>query len=387
MDPATLEQSLPAFFGAFAGGVLTFASPCVLPLVPVYLGLLAGHVQQNEAPRPVVPALGFALGLGVVFVALGLAASGAAAVLARYGGWLSVGGGVLITVLGLQMLGVLRWSRLEQERRPFLERLPRVSGFGGGVLFGAAFGIGWTPCVGPLLGAVLTYAASSGADALRAGGLLAAYAAGLGLPLVGVAAVAPWALRALRRLNRYTPLVTRATGAVLVAAGLLLATDRLSWLTPPPDSVTTTATVVAGPGRADDAVACDDEGPGCAVAVENQEPASVADAVHALPPDGPVVLEFVGARCPTCARIAHVVEGAERACGAAPGAAVRRIVLEQPGGRALARLHRVNVVPTFLALDAAGRETWRHVGEIDGEALADAVGAVHRVECLPPVEG
>jgi cytochrome c-type biogenesis protein len=383
MESAALEF-LPAALGAFGGGVLTFASPCVLPLVPIYLGLLAGHVQQNETPRPVVPALGFVLGLGSVFVALGLVASGAARLLATHGQWLSVLGGGLIVLLGLQMLGLLRWSRLEQEHRPFLERLPKVSGFGGGLLFGAAFGVGWTPCVGPLLGAVLTYAAGSGADALEAGALLAAYAGGLGLPLVAVAAVAPRALRVLRRLHPYTPFVTRVTGGVLVAAGLLLATDRLGWLAPPVEGPSTPP---ATAGATATALACADDGPGCAVDGAALEPGADVDAVVVplVASGAPVMLEFVGARCPTCARIAHVVEGAERACGAAPGAAVRRIVLEQPGGRALARLHRVNVVPTFLALDADGRETWRHVGAIDGEALADAVGAVHRVECQPPV--
>jgi cytochrome c-type biogenesis protein len=340
-----MELSLLA---TFAAGLLTFASPCVLPL-PVYLGLLAG-----SGGRPVLAATGFAAGLSAVFVALGLAASAAASVLAEHRALLLAAGGAVLVLFGLKLLGLLRIPFLDREARPLLRRAPRAAGPIGGLVLGAAFGLGWTPCVGPVLGAVLTYAAGASAGPGEAAAYLLSYAAGLSLPLVAGSFAAPFANRLLARMRRFTPAFQRGTGALLVAAGVLLAMDRLD--------------LAAVPGG--EAAVC--EG-GCE--------ADVAAGVDASPLAGePRLVVFTSPTCAACERMRPVIAETERACDAAPGT-VRPIDLADEGGRALARRYAVRVVPTFLSLDANGEEVSRLVGEQRVASLARALEDVRADRC------
>jgi cytochrome c-type biogenesis protein len=224
--------------GVFAAGLLTFLSPCVLPLVPLYLALLAGASAREiragaRQGRLVATAVAFALGLAAVFVALGLAATAASRALSERRPALLAVGGVAIALLGLKQMGVLRLPFADRERRPLLERLRGGGSLGGAFAFGAAFALGWTPCVGPVLGAVLGYAASASSSPARGALLLGTYAAGLGAPLVAIAAMAPRALALLERVKPHLRKIELATGAVLVLFGALLATDRLSLVSMP----------------------------------------------------------------------------------------------------------------------------------------------------------
>lgn len=359
-----MELSVLAAFGA---GILTFASPCILPLVPVYLGLLAGTSSQ-EGGRPVPAAIGFALGLSAVFVALGMVASSAAALLAEYRVVLMIAGGVLIVLFGAKLLGIVRLPVLNQEARPLFHRLPAVGGPFGGLLLGAAFGLGWTPCVGPVLGAVLTYAASASQSPGEAAGYLSAYAAGLSLPLVAASFAAPLAERMLAKVRRYTPWVERATGAFLVVVGVLLATDNLAWLTPSAESA---ASSEASEELDPSALFCGDEG--CEA---NLGEGPVAGTLGGEPQ----MVVFTSPTCTVCARMKPVIAEAERRCHV-PAGTVRTIDLAAEGGRALARRYGVRVVPTFLSVDAEGEEVERLVGEQSPEALGRALSEVRAELC------
>lgn len=206
----------PSVTVAFLAGLISFLSPCVLPLVPSYLGVIGG------ARAPWVRALGFILGFGLVFIALGATASSLGAVLAPHKILLGRAAAVLIVFFGLVMLGVIRLPLLMRDTRA----LAGAGGYGP-VALGAAFAFGWSPCLGPALGSILGLAASSAS--LGTGvSLLGAYTLGLAVPFLLAALL--WDRLNLRRLNRYAGVFERVGGAVLVAVGVLMLTGQFTRL-------------------------------------------------------------------------------------------------------------------------------------------------------------
>jgi cytochrome c-type biogenesis protein len=218
---------------AFAVGFVSFVSPCVLPLVPGYLSAISGmslaEIQQGEKrlSRILMPAIVFCLSFTVVFVALGMTATGLGSTLQDGRGTLDKVAGVIIIALGVLFVITPFVPRLNREWRP--DVLMSRAGSGGPLIAGAAFAFAWTPCVGPTLGSILT--AASVQDTVGAGGiLLLFYSAGLAVPflLTAVAFTRAWgAFRWLR--DRYV-IVTAVSGAVLVAMGVLLLTGELTRL-------------------------------------------------------------------------------------------------------------------------------------------------------------
>lgn len=223
---------LPAMLIALAAGVLSFLSPCVLPIVPPYLAYMSGismgemRADGTAARRQVMlPALFFVLGLSTVFLLLGFAASVAGRYLLAYQDWLARGSGLVVIVFGLHFLRVFRI--------PFLDREVRMdAGDQGGSAFGAyllglAFAFGWTPCIGPQLGAILSLAASE-ASLTRGTTLLGVYAVGLGLPFLLAAAFIDRASGVLARMKRHMPVIERAMGVLLLIVGVALMTGSFS---------------------------------------------------------------------------------------------------------------------------------------------------------------
>jgi cytochrome c-type biogenesis protein len=215
---------------AFVAGVFSFTSPCCLPLVPIFLAHLAGvSVGETDgaARRPLVAhALAYVLGFSVVFVAAGVAL-GAAGSLVETASivddnriWLVRVGGALLILLGLHQLGLIELPYLGRERRFSPGGLPPQR-LASSFVIGVTFGAGWSPCVGPILGAILTMAAGQGESA-RAAGLLTAYAAGLGVPFVLTALAFGTAPGVLRSINRRLHAVTSVSGALMVATGAIL---------------------------------------------------------------------------------------------------------------------------------------------------------------------
>ena len=207
---------------AFVAGVLSISSPCVLPLLPVYLAHLAG-VGPTGAPlarRVVLPhALVFVLGFGVIFVLLGVSLGALGGVLLLYRDSLVRVGGAFMVVMGLHLTGLLRLPILERQHRLAIPGAGAYPGrLSSSFLIGVGFAAGWTPCVGPILGAIFTLAISA-ADPLRAGSLFAAYAAGLAIPFLAAAFMLG---RFDRRLARAGARLNLVSGAVLAAVGVLM---------------------------------------------------------------------------------------------------------------------------------------------------------------------
>jgi cytochrome c-type biogenesis protein len=215
---------------AFVGGLLSFLSPCVLPLVPSYLGFVTGftldemHVRRRLA---MAHAALFVVGFSLIFVLLGASATALGAALKFYKVWLMRIGGLLIIAFGLYCLGVIKLAFLEREQRVQLEEKPL--GFLGSILVGMAFGAGWSPCIGPILGGILTLAATE-ADLLRGTGLLLAYSAGLAVPFLIAAFAVERFLGWFRRFRRHLHLIQRVSGALLVVVGLLIVTGQFTRL-------------------------------------------------------------------------------------------------------------------------------------------------------------
>jgi cytochrome c-type biogenesis protein len=216
---------------AFAAGVASFLSPCVLPLVPGYVSYIAGTASQERTAvqvrswPPLALAALFVAGFATVFISLGATASAAAQFLLQYRQEATVAGGLVIMLFGLLMLGVLdrvtlfqrdvRWNPQLQGGRP-------AAAYG----LGLAFGFGWTPCIGPVLGAILTVAAVS----TDTGGvaLLAIYSVGLGVPFLLAAAFTERMVQHQHLLRRISRPVQRAAGAIMVLMGAFMATGHLA---------------------------------------------------------------------------------------------------------------------------------------------------------------
>lgn len=212
---------------SFSAGLFSFLSPCILPLVPAYLGFLAGTSLVGATDGSAKPAgvrtftraAAFVLGFSCVFVALGASASAAGQLVSEHLALLTRLAGAVIVLLGLHMIGAFRWSLLLRELR--FDMSSRPAGILGAFAIGLAFGFGWAPCVGPVLAAILLM---SGTTATVGQGtiLLAAYAAGIGVPFLLASAFSGPVLRALGRFKRWLPVVEKVMGGALIATGLLV---------------------------------------------------------------------------------------------------------------------------------------------------------------------
>ena len=215
---------------AFTAGLLSFLSPCVLPLIPSYVTFITGlslEDVQTARRSALVHSLLFVLGFTLIFLALGATATALGQLLSYQRVWITRVGGVLIIVFGLYMLGVFNVSLFSQERRIHIANKP--VGYLGTLLVGIAFGAGWTPCIGPVLGSILTYAASS-ADLTRGLWLLLAYSMGLAVPFLLSAVAVERFLDVFARMKRQMVWITRASGVLMILVGLLMVTNYFTVL-------------------------------------------------------------------------------------------------------------------------------------------------------------
>jgi cytochrome c-type biogenesis protein len=223
----------PATFGllvAFSAGLLSFLSPCVLPLVPSYVTFITGlSLEEVRTSRrtALIHALLFVLGFSLIFIALGATASVLGRVLFVARVWIARVGGALIILFGLYLLGVFNLRVFGQDRRVYLADKPL--GYLGTVLVGLAFGAGWTPCIGPILGSILIYTSST-ADLHRGLLLLTAYSAGLAIPFLIAALAIDKFLAVFARWRGAMKWVNRVGGVLLIVVGLLLVTNYFAVL-------------------------------------------------------------------------------------------------------------------------------------------------------------
>jgi cytochrome c-type biogenesis protein len=229
-----IEGSALGLATAFAAGVVSFLSPCVLPLVPAYLSYVAGHslhgVRRHAAANSRFETVAlsgfFVAGFSAVFIALGASATALGRLMLQYRYEANIVGGVIVIVFGLVMLGLMRrdsWLYRDIRFHPHL----RGGRPAAALVLGLAFGFGWTPCIGPVLGAILTVSA---AQSSLSGGvaLLSAYALGLGVPFLLSALFAGAAVGWLKKLRRLGFALQLAAGAIMIAMGLAMVTGRLT---------------------------------------------------------------------------------------------------------------------------------------------------------------
>jgi len=219
---------------AFSAGLLSFLSPCILPLIPSYLAFITGisleemsAVDNRKKARKVVVSnsLLFILGFSLIFISLGASATFLGRFLAENIRWMERIGGIIVIILGLHFAGVFRIAFLERERKIHLQEKPL--GMMGTVVVGMAFGAGWTPCVGPILGAILTMAATT--QSLGKGiMLLAIYSIGLGLPFLLAGVLIHKFFEYFQSIRKYFRVITVVGGVLLIGIGILLITGYFS---------------------------------------------------------------------------------------------------------------------------------------------------------------
>jgi cytochrome c-type biogenesis protein len=221
---------------AWTAGFLSFLSPCVLPLLPSYVSFTTG-LSFEDLTRQVDPgrvkritamhSLLFILGFSLVFVSLGASATYVGNFMNRHMDLLRKVAGVIVMILGLHFTGLLRFNVLQREKKWHLKEKPL--GYAGSVLVGASFGLGWTPCIGPILGAILMYAATT-QNMIHGMTLLSAYSVGLGIPFFLSSLAINSFLSASKKFAPYMRAVTLMSGLFLIAMGLLIFTNNLSML-------------------------------------------------------------------------------------------------------------------------------------------------------------
>ncbi len=223
-----------SFAVAFGAGVLSFLSPCVLPLVPSYVSFVTGMGAEEleegggRVRRTILfHSLLFVAGFSLVFIAFGASATYLGQLLRDGQVWITRIGGVLVILFGLHLLGLTPLRFLSRERRVHLQRKPL--GYFGAFAVGVTFGAGWTPCIGPILGGILTLAATRGqvSDGVQ---LLSFYSAGLALPFLASSLGLSWFMETFRKFRRHIGWVERASGGLLVLVGLLLLSGQFTVL-------------------------------------------------------------------------------------------------------------------------------------------------------------
>jgi len=224
-----MSESLGPLF-AFSAGLFSFLSPCVLPLFPSYLSFitgmsvdrLAGDVTGGARGRVLLHSAAFIAGFTTVFVSLGASFSAAGQFFLDYRDWIRIAGGALIVVFGLYIAGILRIGIFARTKQ--LQIRSKPAGFIGSYAVGLTFAIGWTPCVGPILGSILTLA-SNDKTVQQGVGLLLAYSAGLGVPFLLSSVALGGFLKFFKKYRPFIPTVERLAGVLLVAVGILVVTN------------------------------------------------------------------------------------------------------------------------------------------------------------------
>ncbi len=222
---------LPAMLVALIGGMISFASPCVLPIVPPYLAYMGGVSLDDMAEarvarrRAFVASLFFVLGLSTVFILLGFTASALGRLFLSNQDWFVIGAGIVVMIFGAHFLGVMRIPILDREAR--MDGGDRGGSAFGAYILGLAFAFGWTPCLGPILGAILALAADTASPG-KGMTLLATYAIGLGLPFVLVAVFFPSLTGVMAWMKRHMAQIERVMGLLLWTVGLMMVTGQFT---------------------------------------------------------------------------------------------------------------------------------------------------------------
>jgi cytochrome c-type biogenesis protein len=221
---------------AFTAGFISFLSPCVLPLIPSYVGFITGmsfkdlvseEMRRQALKATAINSLLFIVGFSLVFIALGATATMVGSALNRYQDILRWVGGAIVIVLGVHFTGLINIPFLQIEKRVHLRNRP--VGYFGSILIGMAFAAGWTPCIGPILGSILMVAATQ-SDIMKGVTLLGIYSLGFGIPFFLAAMVLNKFLTTYKKLSVHIPKIIVASGIILIIIGVLIITNNLTML-------------------------------------------------------------------------------------------------------------------------------------------------------------
>jgi len=350
-----------SFFGLFGAGLLTFLSPCVLPLIPI---LLAGLMIGQPASRRVLNALWFVSGFTIVFVLMGLSVSSFGKIVGMAKPWLLIGAGIIIFLFGLKLahslphLKIFEWMNRSLHVPDFTRRLsPRLPKGLNAFLFGSIFGLSWTPCVGPILGGVLTYVASKEATAFASAMMLLPFALGIGVPVIIVAWSSDKIAPHLKRLTRHLNKIEIAVGLGLAIFGLHVANQG---------RIQSIAAVRAAEDGTTAVTAVNDHG---AMLVLNSESKSPARVVF-----------FYSEGCPICHQMEEYLPELEADCSKENFELVR-INVDRPENGFAARSFNVRAVPTLSILNDRGDETVHLVGYQTRARLLEALRTTSKLAC------
>lgn len=372
---------------AFTAGLLTFFSPCVLPLIPVYLSLMIGtgleEARRDGAGRffLFLNSMFFAAGFIVVFTILGMSATAFGSLFLTNRTIFQQIGGLLVFTFGLKLLGYLKVDFLDIERRLHIKasggRVLMLNSF----LMGFFFAFGWTPCVGPVLGSILTYAAVSSPNFAEGGVMLCVYGAGLAVPLLLIPLFLGPLPKALEAIKRGLIVIEKAMGLILMAMGVLLVTDRIEILEPAPAAVKIHADEAFETGvkveAAEGGLLCEpgQENGACGITDEPEIEKILRGEVKK-----PAFIEFYGRNCPVCLKMLPAIKAIEKSC-LNKNLTVLKIDIADEENRKLAKRHGVIGVPTFLFLDKNGREVSRLIGYQKIENIENILSVITSGEC------
>lgn len=343
------------WLGIFAAGLATLATPCVLPLVPVYLTMLLGGSlaavgeQGKSRWRLFGMTLAFTAGFTLVFSVLGLGASALGGFFQAQRGLLTLIGAVLIVLFGLKFMGLIPMPWLDRDVR--LDGPRKISGPLGGFGFGIVFGFGWTPCAGPVLASVLSLAALEQSKFVAAG-MLATYSAGLALPLLIIAAFADRAVPMIRGFMSRLQAMQKVTGAALVALGLFI-----GWA--PANEI------LRAPTNPHEAIVANGEH---------------VKALFGEPLSKPRLVELYEQDCPVCKRMEPRVNALQTDCEDS-FVDVYKVDISQPENSHLKGVLGVNAVPTLLLIDDQGAIYGRMVGERSLEEIRGFAAEMQASTC------
>jgi cytochrome c-type biogenesis protein len=340
----------------FTAGLMTFLTPCVFPLVPVYLAALVGGditgLGAMGKGQLVIRSVLFAVGFTSVFTLMGLGASAIGAFLSDHRAALQIGGALIVVLFALKFLRIIKVPLLDRivkaDQNRFATRFSAVNAFVMGIVFAA----GWSPCVGPVLGSVLTYTAAQTASAPIGAAYLAVYGVGFALPLILTAAFAEKGLAVIGKLSKYLPRFERGMGVLLLVIAGYLAMDAVGNF----KSV----------------------GPVNATEISLSE--SSAEHREENISDFPQMLEIFSEDCPSCKKMEPIVDKIKGRC-TKEGVRVDAVDVSKPTGTHLVEELHIVGVPTFLFFDELGLETLRLVGEQTEGTLMRALAQVGGEAC------
>lgn len=389
-----------SFGGLFLGGLLTFVSPCVLPLIPIYLVMLLGSIPEKAGTKDRLKAffttLFFVAGFTVVFVIMGLSATYIGQTLVTHRDLFERLGGLLVILLGLKFMGYLRVPFLDMDIRPEAARFSTRFKYLNAFILGFAFAFGWSPCVGPILGAVLTYTSMTTSSPMHGALLLLVYSLGFAVPLLLLSIFVDQAAKLVAGIKRYGGVIERVTGGLAILVGLLLLTGNLGMI----DEIymPTQSAIAANQGNPQgsekafglsalgkEEESCNSKGVQsckskhclCKISPGPQ----VFNAPSAIHGSGvPRLIEFYSKYCPICRAMMPVIGALRNRCHG-QNLLIQQIDITKKQNKRYISQFGIIGVPVFVFLNSQGKEIGRLLGKQNPTAFDPYITALLGKKC------